>query len=430
MRFALAFVASAALITALLAALPSSAAQHPPAPQAQLLADRPTPAPNPTLIFRPRPGREPSVLPRSKPAADAPLIDAVAQARAGEPIFHDSFARSFGLWTPKVLPAAAVEIHDGALYITLDGGSTAGTAVAGLVLDDFLLEVDTQRAAGEGLYTANVVFRMSDGPDFYVFQVRSDGAARVGKSRAGEPAELTAPRPVAAFQAGADAVNRLGVAAHGETMAFMINGEVVAQVVDHDLAQGQIGLGANSESPSAVTVTFDNLQVWEAPPLPQPTAAVTPKSVTPTEGPTPTFTVEVTPTPIPSKTPTPVPQPTATRKPVSIETLNIDWRAFEDGFAISNIRLEEHGSTGTHNAVVRFDIEALEDTGIPIFTAEYFDKDGKWLTSSTVTLTPDPAAADRVDFLSQWLKGAYGAGEFELPGSLTRVDKTVIVRVF
>ena len=206
-------------------------------------------------------------------------------------------------------------------------------------------------------------------------------------------------------------------------MAFLINGELVAQVVDQDMAQGLIALGANSEGDAAVDVAFDNLHVWDARPL---TSAA--PTLAPQPGAIPTPPSEPSPSPPPQ--PTPEPAPTATRKPVSIESLRIDWSAFEPGFTVSNARLQDRSGGGTNGQVVIFDVEALDDVGLPIFSVDFLSEDGKWLSSSSVTLIPDPAAADRIDFVGQWLQGAYGTGEFELPGSVTRVDKTVLVRVY
>ncbi len=430
MRFAFALVASAVLITALVSPLPrSTAAQHLLAPRPESLSAKPTPQPTATLVFKPLPGRAPAAILRSKSAVSDPLAQVIEQVRSADPVYSDTFSKSFGLWTTTEHANSAADIHDGALHISLAGGSTAAAAVAGLTLDNFLLEVDTQRAVGEGDFTVNLVYRMDAVFNLYALQVRSDGTISVSKADAGEPIMLLAPMPVSAFRTGVNATNRLGVLAQGPRMAFLINGAMVAQVVDQDMAQGLIALGASSEGDAAVDVAFDNLQVWDAPPLTSAAPTLAPQPTTQAQpGAIPTPIPE--PSPVPPPQPAPEPAPTATRKPVSIESLRIDWSAFEPGFTVSNVHLQDRSGEGTNGQVVVFDVEALDDVGLPIFSVDFLSEDGKWLSSSSVTLTPDPAATDRVDFIGQWLQGAYGTGEFELPGSVTRVDKTVLVRVY
>ena len=211
MRFAFAFVASAVLITALVSSVPRSAtAQHLLASRPESLYANPTPQPTATLLFKPLPGRAPAAILRSKPAASDPLTEVIEQVRSTDPVYSDTFSKSFGLWTATEHANSAADIHDGALHISLAGGSTAAAAVAGLTLDDFLLEVDTQRAVGEGDFTVNLVYRMDAVFNLYALQVRSDGTISMSKADAGEPIMLLAPMPVSAFRTGVDATNRLG----------------------------------------------------------------------------------------------------------------------------------------------------------------------------------------------------------------------------
>jgi hypothetical protein len=59
------------------------------------------------------------------------------------------------------------------------------------------------------------------------------------------------------------AVNRIGILADGSTLAFTLNGEVIAAAEDEDLTVGGIALAIQTYSSVEGHSSFDNLELWE-----------------------------------------------------------------------------------------------------------------------------------------------------------------------
>jgi hypothetical protein len=439
-------VACAALGAVLVLLLPFSAAGH----HAQLLyatqSLRLTPvtsARHPLLPVR-TPARDPQPLPAARD-----LSATAAQIRATEPAYYDRFTRSLGLWTTGEYANTSTTLRDGALHISLGGGSTAGVSVANLTADDFLLEVDV-RSTTAGPYTANLLFRLHDSVNLLVLQVRSDGMISLCALAGGSRTRLIEPAAAAPFLTAAGEPNRIGVLAQGPVVAVLVNGEVVAQTgtgrngagaaAPGAMAPGAIALGANHTGDTPAEVVFDNLILWDAPAPPAEPGSPTPPShalkVTlvpaPPQAPplAPAPTPPLAPTPAPTLSPTPAPLPAAsvvpTEAPLTLAALNIDWSAFGPALAIDNVRLEKRSGEW----VVRFAVTARADAGLLVFTVDFLGEDDKWLATEFVTLSPDPSAAGYIGYIGEWMAGAYGEGEFKLPGSVTRIRKTVLVRLY
>jgi len=411
------------------------------------LASAPQPTSEPTAEPAPteESTEEPTAEPAPAPAAGEALLAAIDGLRATEPLYRDEFAKSLDLWMTAERDFSSTAITDGGLHVKLAGGNTGDAALALMTMGDFLLEVDAQQVAGKGDYAINLIYRMTAERDLYLFQVRGDGVYNLSKAVGGEPSVLLGPAPAASFDTAPDAVNRLGILAKGPQMAFLINGEVVAQVEDDAVAEGMFGLGASTEGGEGIEVVFDNLVVWDAAALewpagggPQPTAQAQPaETAEPTAEPTgvpagePTAepTVEPTAEPVPTEAPEPAAVPEPTAGPLTPASLNIDWSAFEPDFHISNVRITEGTLNGEPAQLVVFDVEAVADAGLPIFTVDFWNAKGDWITGSVVELEPAADSVDRIDFIGQWLSGAYGRGMFALPSNTGNIAKTVLVRL-
>jgi hypothetical protein len=124
-----------------------------------------------------------------------------------------------------------------------------------------------------------------DDDDFYMFLVSSDGYYRVLRSFNHEQKELSTWVPSVAINQGLNVTNRLRVVAKGNQFQFYINGQQVQlcvpddlngkstyktacvggtmldRLVDDSIANGQIGVAAETFNESGVVVDFDNLIV-------------------------------------------------------------------------------------------------------------------------------------------------------------------------
>lgn len=128
-----------------------------------------------------------------------------------------------------------------------------------------------------------------DDDDFYLFMVSSDGYYQVVRSINGDSRELSTWIPSPAVAQGIGALNTLRVVAKGSTFRFYVNdqplqlclpddptarstyneingtclgGTMADVLVDESIANGQIGVAAQSFDEAGVLVNFDNLVVY------------------------------------------------------------------------------------------------------------------------------------------------------------------------
>ncbi len=189
---------------------------------------------------------------------------------AAEPDIRDEFRRDSGTWD--------TQSHDfGDYYYESRVFNIEATAAERIVwsayyendvvedavqFDDFYAEFDTSFVTYTGENAAGLVFRLLDTENFYKFVVDEIGYFQVQKRVDGEYSDLIEWTISDAVDDTEGAVNRIGILAEGATLAFSVNGDVIVQVEDSDLASGAIALAIQSYSTPEAHSTFDNFDLW------------------------------------------------------------------------------------------------------------------------------------------------------------------------
>ena len=120
------------------------------------------------------------------------------------------------------------------------------------------------RAAGQSDNHYGPICRYSD-QQFYYFAISADGYYAIFRSdEEGELLPLTGSamlRSAAIHIDGSD--NRLLAVCQDATLTFYVNGELVAQVEDETLVQGDVGLAAGTVGAGGTSVWFDDFEASE-----------------------------------------------------------------------------------------------------------------------------------------------------------------------
>ena len=140
-------------------------------------------------------------------------------------------ARSVGRWcTPEISPTA-----------------------------DFYLTVDAQRVSGPLDASYGVVFRHNAG-SYYLFSIRDDGFFNLNLWHNFTWSAVIDWTGTLAIQPGA--MNQLAVLAEGTHFTLSINGTMVAEAEDSQLAEGEMGLSVLFISPGDAVFAFEHLKFY------------------------------------------------------------------------------------------------------------------------------------------------------------------------
>jgi len=182
---------------------------------------------------------------------------------ADEPAISEDFRTDNGQWGTSSSEDAVVEVRRRQLHISVDSADWITWSLFEVEQGDFLLEADVEAITSplDGNY--GVIFRVLDSDNFYLFRISPRGTFSLMKKVAGTWTTLTDWTLSDAIDTDEGAVNRLGVFAEGPQLAVLVNGEIVAQAVDEDLTDGQIGLAAGVYAEPGLEVVFDNVSLWD-----------------------------------------------------------------------------------------------------------------------------------------------------------------------
>ncbi len=229
----------------------------------------PLPSPAPTGA----PTAEPTAEPTDEPVSDefAELAALIDDIRATEPDIVDEFPRDSGTWDTAAHDFGEYYYEARAFHIVATAEERIvwsayyedEVAVDPVQFDDFYAEFDTSFVTLTGENAAGLVFRLVDTDNFYKFVVDEIGYFQLQKRVNGEYSDIIAWDITDAADDSEGAVNRIGVLAQGSTLAFVVNGTVIARAEDTDLESGGIALAIQTYSTPEGHSIFDNFELWD-----------------------------------------------------------------------------------------------------------------------------------------------------------------------
>lgn len=180
----------------------------------------------------------------------------------------------------------SAQVAEGALRVAVGETDSLPFSTAGPYFSDFDLRVKTTAVAGPLDNGYGVIFRAQDSDNYFLFLISSDGYYQVRREVNDAEKTLSEWIPSALVNQGLDAANEIRVVAQGDTFQFFINGEQVElcipndpealstytdscidgqmlpQLVDDSIAEGQLGVIALTFDEPGVEVDFDNVLVF------------------------------------------------------------------------------------------------------------------------------------------------------------------------
>ena len=182
---------------------------------------------------------------------------------ADEPTISEDFRTDSGQWDTFSSEDAAVEVRRRQLHISVDSADWITWSLFEVEQEDFLLDADVEVITSPPDGNYGVIFRALDSDNFYLFRISPRGTFSLMKKVGGEWTVLTEWTLSDAIDTEEGAVNRLSVFAEGPQLAVLVNDEIVAQAVDEDLTEGQVGLAAGVYSEPGLEIVFDNVNLWD-----------------------------------------------------------------------------------------------------------------------------------------------------------------------
>jgi hypothetical protein len=190
-------------------------------------------------------------------------------ATQSQPVEQEPYLETFeaaGSWTAGEGAYASGDVSGGAYVLTIEEGGDIFWATAGRNFSDAEFEVEATPLEGPMDNGYGLLFRVDQEKSrFYEFKVSSDGYVLIGLC---SDNCLTEQALVdrdwfasAAVEQGLGVTNRLKVIADGPILTFYVNEEQVGQVDDTTLTKGDIGLLAETFTPSGLRVAYDNFRV-------------------------------------------------------------------------------------------------------------------------------------------------------------------------
>jgi hypothetical protein len=196
--------------------------------------------------------------------AGCSLPDQVVQrAPSGEILYQDDFSDPGSGWDRVVAPAGETDYAAGVYCIRVNEPYIDLWANPNLQFQDSRIQVEATKAGGPDDNVFGLVCRSDPaGEQYYFFVISSDGYYGIGKVSSSGQELLSAADmlPSGAIKQGKN-TNLIQADCVGDRLALTVNGQLLAEVRDGELIDGDIGLTAGSFDKPAVEIHFDDLVV-------------------------------------------------------------------------------------------------------------------------------------------------------------------------
>jgi len=163
-------------------------------------------------------------------------------------------------WTEGSYDNGEYRRENGTYRIRVDKADWILYETVGIPLTDFTAELEAQAPAQSDFYYG-LIFRQTDGENYYFFQVTNLGYHSLAKRVSGNWTILVDWTRSPAVHTGGVA-NRLRVSCEGNRIKLLINGYRLPDVWDSSLAAGDLALAVNSRAQTGIATTFNSLRVW------------------------------------------------------------------------------------------------------------------------------------------------------------------------
>jgi V8-like Glu-specific endopeptidase len=195
---------------------------------------------------------------------EAPPPPVSGLPEAGEVLFSQDFSEfdEYWVWNESV---GGIDYGFEDLHFELWEQSNFLWRPTGHNYEDVIIEVDAYvvNPAGDGDF--GVICRYQDDGNFYGLEVSEDGFYSIWKAIDGELFYMWEEEwRFLPFELNYDSNIHITASCVGDTLTLAVDGELLAEVVDKDLAFGSAGMIAGTWDVANLTIGFDNLVIYSA----------------------------------------------------------------------------------------------------------------------------------------------------------------------
>ncbi|MCJ7537195.1 MAG: hypothetical protein MUO57_16830 [Anaerolineales bacterium] len=232
---------------------------------ATLTAVAPGEAPPPTEAPPPKEVPTATLLPSPTPTPTPELVEGDPAQILGEPDGVDTFDTKTN-WTLFDNECFKSEITNGVYRMTAKGvegvicWEVSWPQIENFYVDTTVYMPDECNANDR----FGMLFRAPDNYRGYQYGLTCDGKYSLTSWDGEKTTVLVEPTQSDVINVGLDAVNRLGVAAHGSVYNLYVNGTYLTEVVDTTFTEtGKLGYFVRASTSNGFVVEYDNLAVWQ-----------------------------------------------------------------------------------------------------------------------------------------------------------------------
>lgn len=202
---------------------------------------------------------------------EAQIADLQSQVVEAAPddgsLFSDDFSDPTTGWYSNGDPASPTYYDNGGYRVVMTQANGAVWAMPGRLFTDIRIEVTASKQGGDDDNFFGVMCRVqgtTDSASFYVLMISSDGYFGIGKRVNGGALELVDQEKMlfSSKITRGDATNKITAICDGNRLSLYVNDELLVEVNDDDLANGQIGLMAGTFDVSGTNILFDDVKVF------------------------------------------------------------------------------------------------------------------------------------------------------------------------
>ena len=176
----------------------------------------------------------------------------------GTILYQDDFSNTQGGWDWEDSDGRVAYVS-GELHMEVKQPEFFIWSYAGQSFTDVILDVDARVVAAAGDGDFGLICRYQDADNFYGMEISEDGYYAAWKMVDGEIYQLIDWQYSSLIKTGSTV--HLSAACIGSTLTFMVNGEVLVDISDGDLSNGDAGLVVGTWEAFPLTVGFDNFVV-------------------------------------------------------------------------------------------------------------------------------------------------------------------------
>ncbi len=231
----------------------------------------PTPATDPVQL----PGEENENTPVNPTSMDVTLADRLTPEvlPTSTPIllFADDFSDPNSGWERYREFDGILDYENGGYRMLVDTVNNMFWVQANLAepLADVVVQVAVTRLSGPQDAPFGVICRLDDQNQYYYFFITSNGGYGIGKQIAqggflsSQLIGMDAPGVSDAIHGSENEINEIVASCAGQRLSLMVNGQLLVEVQDGDILQGDVGLLAGVRAEPKIDVWFDTIKVMK-----------------------------------------------------------------------------------------------------------------------------------------------------------------------